>query len=220
MRLKSVFLAIVLMGLLTSPAFAAGRWGHGNWYGPIAMHRGNSTVWQRLGLDILLASGVTTPGQADPRDTVTPPGGATQAAVACSNRPSNWAGPITHSNWVSLQADCTTNLSGGTNYTYSTTFNLPAVRPGVGIVGRVLADDSVTIQLNGHTIMAAGGNLGAASTFYSTDPTVFTAGTNTLTFTVYNVTGPSGLDYVAGIRTGGGPLFGHLGNHDPDDRGD
>jgi len=228
-RLRSFFLAILLMGVLTSPAWADGGHGrgngHGNWYsnffqkfhpgrgnGPWQVRNGQGTVF-----NIFLASGRATGGQADPNLTVTPPGGSSQAATVCSNLVPGWANPLAGSNWDSLQADCTTSLAGGANYQYSTTFTLPANRPGVAISGQVIADDSVVIQLNGNTIFTGGG-LVAATAFSSNNAAFFTTGTNTLTFTVNNVTGPSGLDYVATVQAGAGQALGQRrGNDDRDD---
>jgi hypothetical protein len=153
--------------------------------------------------NLFLASGQADAGQIDPNVTVIPPGGSSQAAIVCANIPGAWASPLAHSNWISLQADCTTSLANAANYQYSTTFTLPAHHPGVSIAGNVLADDSVTIQLNGNTIFTGGG-FTSPTPFSSNNPAFFTTGTNTLTFTVYNVTGPSGLDFAARVHAGRG----------------
>jgi len=217
MKIKALFLAIVLTGVVTSPAFAAGGHGRGPWSAPPPWSNGHGKNWHGRGASIVLASGMVPVGQADPRTSVTPSGGSSQSAIACSPLESGWASPLGRSKWVSLQADCRTALAGPSDFSYSTTFSLPTNRPGLSITGQVLADDSVTIQLNGHTILDNAGSLGSPTTFSSNDSTIFTSGTNTLTFIVHNVTGPSGLDYVAAVHPGHGRAFGQRDDDDDDD---
>lgn len=206
-RITSLFFALLLTGVLVSPALADNGHGHGRWHGPIWGYNGQANEnGQGRSFNAVLVSGSAAAGQADPNVTVTPAGGTSQSAVVCATTPTPpWANPLPHSNWISLQADCTTSLANSTNYQYTTTFTLPANHPGVWISGRVLADDSVTIQLNGNTIFT-GGNFSSATSFSSHNAAFFTTGTNTLTFTVNNVTGPSGLDYVARVHAGRGLL--------------
>jgi hypothetical protein len=83
-------------------------------------------------------------------------------------------------------------------------------------MGQVLADDSVTIQLNGTTIFTGGG-FTSPSTFSSTDSSLFQGGANSLTFIVNNVTGPTGLDFVAHVQAANRSA---RGNHSQDDNGD
>jgi hypothetical protein len=213
-RLQSLILAVLLLGALTSPAWADDdHQGQGNGNG-LALgrifHRGEDSV------ALTLASGRAAGGQADPRVPVTPDGGSSQSAVVCSNVPDEWAGPIRASHWVSLQADCTADPGDSTNFTYSATFNLPPNPTSVRIMGQVLADDSVTIQLNRTTIFTGGG-FTSPSTFSSNDSSLFQGGTNTLTFIVNNVTGPSGLDFVAHVQAANRSA---RGNHSQDDNGD
>lgn len=189
MKLKSVVLAILLMATLVSPAWADDGQGQDNGHGRNVF---NARFNRRL------VSGNAAAGQADPNVSVVPPGGSSQSAVVCSNITPPWAGALGGSNWVSLQADCTTSLADGKNFPYSTTFSVPSTN-GVSISGNVMADDSVTIQLNGNTIFVGGG-FTAPTAFSSNNAAFFVAGTNTLTFIVYNVTGPSGLDYVARVH--------------------
>lgn len=210
MKLTSLFFAFVLFGVLTSPAWAADWSGGGVWNA--AGFRGNGHGRGNL----VLASGIAPAGQTDPRTAVT---SSNQSAVACSNIQSGWAHPIGRSNWVSLQADCTAGLGVG-DYTYSTTFNLPANRPGQSLSGLVLSDDSVTIQLNGHTILNNGGNFVTPTAFSTSDSTFFNTGSNTLTFIVHNSGGPSGLDYVARVHPGRGNANAQQSDDDNDDSGD
>lgn len=217
-RLWSLFLAVILMVVLTVPAWADGGHGNGDWHGPIGWNDGNwnGPAWWNNenghgptdhgrgnphGVDVRLASGIGHNGQNDSRVSVVPPGGSSQQAVICSTTPSAWATPIGHTDWLSLQADCTTGLAAGATYVYSTTFRLGNNRPNVSISGSVLADDSVTIQLNGNTIFT-GGNYTTATSFSSNNAAFFTNGVNTLTFSVANAGGPSGLDFLARVQTG------------------
>jgi len=228
-RLRSFFLAILLMSVLTSPAWADGGHGNGKGNGDSSFFqnfhpgRGNGR-WKARNFrgpvfSIFLASGRATGGQLDPGVTVIPSGGSSQQATVCANLTPGWANPLAGSNWDSLQADCTTSLAGNVNDQYSTTFNLPANHPGVSISGNVLADDSVTIQLNGNTIFSSGGGYGTPTAFSSNNAGFFITGQNTLTFTVNNVTGPSGLDYVARVQAGPGQAVGQHRN-DNDNDGD
>src|SRR5690242_19246709 len=115
MKLTSLFFAIILVGVLTSPAWAADWPGGAAWNAPGFWSNGHGH-----GANLRLASGAAPAGQADPRTAVT---SSNQSAVACSKIPSGWAHPIRHSKWVSLQSDCTVSLNAG-DYTYNTTFNL------------------------------------------------------------------------------------------------
>jgi hypothetical protein len=209
-RLRSFLFAVLLLGALTSPAWADSDQNpdHDLRFGRVVV--GDNVV------ALTFASGRAVAGQADSAISVTPAGGTSQSAVSCSSLPSVWADPLARSNWVSLQADCTTALADSTNYVYSTTFTLPPNHVAARIDGRVMADDSVTIQLNGTTIFAGGG-FTSPSSFSSNDSSLFLAGTNTLTFIVNNVTGASGLDYVARVEAVRHfPIF----THDRDDNGD
>jgi hypothetical protein len=190
-RLQSFLLAFLLFGAVTSPAWADNDRGNPD-RGRVFSQ--NDNIFAHV-----LASGRVPAGQADSAITVTPTGGSSQSAMACSTIPSAWAGPLRGSRWVSLQADCTTSLADSTNYVYSTTFNMPPNHDAARISGQVIADDSVTIQLNDTTIFTGGG-FGSPTTFSSNDSSLFVAGTNTLTFTVFNVTAESGLDYVARVE--------------------
>ncbi|MGH2458056.1 MAG: hypothetical protein ACRDIY_04235 [Chloroflexota bacterium] len=236
-KLWSLFLAVLLMVVLTVPAWADGGHGHGNQHGPASWDAPGPASWSWNGpaawgpnepswghwqgpgwwanwlrrfrhdrnnrgeLGLGLASGIGPSGQADSRISVVPPGGSSQQAVICSNLPSGWAAPIAHSNWISLQADCTTGLAAGATYVYTTTFNLNNQRPNLSISGNVQADDSVTIQLNGNTIFTGGG-FTTATPFSSNNAAFFANGANTLTFSVYNAGGPSGLDFSASVQAG------------------
>jgi len=194
MKLRALLLAALLLGLLTSTVWADD--GHGVGRGHKQQEREAAAVY-----NLRLASGLAAPGQPDPNVTVVPPGGGSQAAVVCTNRPDAWAGRLWGSNWISSQADCTASFASSADYQYGTSFALPASAGPARISGWVLADDSVTVQLNGHTIFAGGGFREPAS-FASDDSTLFNTGVNTLTFTVHNLVGPTGLDFVANVRAG------------------
>lgn len=241
-KLWSLVLAFLLMVVLTVPAWADGGHGHGDQHGPVWWNSGswNGPAWWNMGnwrdffgrgrgnphnVNVWLASGIGPTGQNDPRVTVVPPSGSSQQAVICSvpsgaTAPNGWAAPINRTHWISLQADCTTGLSAGATYVYTTTFSLKNNRPNVSISGSVMADDSVMIQLNGNTIFNNGGGFTSASSFSSNNPSFFQSGNNTLTFSVFNAGGPSGLDFLASVQTGR-QNGGNSGNHgDSDDDGD
>jgi len=213
-KLWSLFLAVLLMMVLTVPAMADGGHGQHGLHGPVSWSSwwnnrcgpGNRGRGNPHDVNIRLASGIGQNGHSDPRVTVVPPGGSSQQAVTClipsgTAAPNGWGAPIGRTDWISLQADCTTGLAAGATYVYTTTFTVGNNRPSVSISGNVMADDSVTIQLNGNTIFTGGG-LASPTSFSSNNAAFFTSGVNTLTFSVYNAGGPSGLDFVANVQTG------------------
>ncbi len=236
-KIWSLFLAIVLMIVLTVPAWADN--GHHGWNGHGPVSWGNQFgpgVFGPFGpfgfpgrgrhnrfINIGLASGIGPDGQADPHVTVVPPGGSSQQAVICSSTPTPpWAIPIGRSEWISLQADCTTGLAAGATYVYTVQFNLPNNFQNPSISGNVLADDSVNILLNNNNIFSGGG-FTSASSFSSNNASFFNSGTNTLTFSVYNAGGPSGLDFLARVqatRQHGGNNQGDNTDNDNDNDGD
>jgi hypothetical protein len=128
-----------------------------------------------------------------------------------------WHPAIGGSNWVSFDAG--TGPTSGVvvpngDYIYSTTFNV--VGEEVGGIGSlsVLADDTVSIFLNGNLILQSAGPMGSNNSYATCSDvgpncitplnfnfTGFTAGLNTLTFDVKQVNGVNqGLDYF-GIIT-------------------
>lgn len=116
------------------------------------------------------------------------------SAVGCSPTASVWAGAISGTKWIGRQSDCSAGAAVGT-YTYSVAFDMPSGASNQQLSGSVMADDNVTVQLNGNTIFGNGGGFGSASSFSTTNASQFTTGTNTLTFTVPNSGGQSGLDF-------------------------
>ncbi len=178
-----VMVSVLLLGLL--PSMVSADEGHGRDWGSDEISSQSS-----------LASGVSAV-------TVIPPGGSSQGAVGCSNLASGWAAALAGSNWISTQADCAAGLAVG-DYQYSTSFNLSSNAAPLSISGSIMADDSVIVQLNGHTVFS-GGTWTATSSFSSDDASLFNAGTNTLTFLVHNVGGPTGLDFVINVSSGAGP---------------
>ncbi len=184
--LFALLLAIVPSVALADPGNGNGRWSHEDADG--------SSV------SIDLASGLAALGQVDPNVTVLPAGGTSQSAVVCSARPGSWAAPLQDTNWISTLADCNASLSA-IDYTYTITFNLASNSGPLRLDGSVLADDSVIVRLNGHDLFNGGG-FAQSSSFSTADSTWFVTGTNSLTFVVHNVTGPSGLDFRASVRGG------------------
>ena len=175
--------AVLLAALLVPTAWAHHRDGHG--HGPdddVSIRRasGSSVV------------------------TVTGPGisGSTEA-VPCTTVPASWASPIGDTKWVSSVANCTDVPVG--DFTYSTTFSLGSdlsALTNLRLDGQVLVDDTVTVQLNGHTVFA-GGNASSATAFATTERSWFGPGTNTLAFIVHNSGGASALDFVATVTADG-----------------
>ena len=153
------------------------------------------------------------------RVSVSGPGiDGSRAAVACTTRPSTWAAPVATSRWVGSMADCGSLPAG--DFTYSTTFALPAdLSPlrDLRLNGMVAADDTVTVQLNGHTVFS-GGFWTTATEFATTERSWFTPGTNTLAFVVRNNGAASGIDFGAALSaTTTMPILQLIDDDDDDD---
>ncbi len=199
MRLRALLLAALLLGALAPTAWA--EQGHGR--------QGDSRHVARAAdasFSVRLVS--------DANVAVIPPGGSSQAAVVCASVPAEWARPVTGSRWISTQADCTASFPANADYQYSTSFTLPADVSPVVISGWLLSDDGVTVKLNGNTLFS-NGSFRQAQWFAVSNPGGLQAGTNTLTFTVHNVVGPTGLDFRIDVRAGSGAtaLPGEATNH-------
>jgi len=108
--------------------------------------------------------------------------------------PGYWMAPSATSKFISPFVD-TVDPSGNGTFTYTTTFGLgPEVNlAGVQLVIRYASDNQmVGITLNGQTV--AGVTAGSYSAFTSVTVTSsFVTGTNTVSFTVGNAGGPTGL---------------------------
>jgi hypothetical protein len=138
---------------------------------------------------------------------VTPPGGSVQTALTCTNIPSAWAAPLGGSHWISTNSDCTMGVAGG-NFTYTLSFTLPSGATNLDLKATVMADDSVSVALNGNGIGSGTTNATTSAAFETTSGFV-TGGTNNLTFTVNNASGPSGLDFTATLTGSGTCSQGH-----------
>jgi len=131
----------------------------------------------------------------------------TPGATTCTATPGGWAAPVGGSQWISSHADCAVGVDTA-DFTYTTAFTLPGDLSGQGVSlsGSVLADDGVTVWLNGvnaHQLFAGGG-AGAVGTFSTGDATLFRGGQNTLQFVVHNSGGgASGLDFVVTVTAPG-----------------
>jgi hypothetical protein len=202
MRLRALVLAVVLLGLLTSTAWAD------NGHKGGVKHRDLAQPIQATdeAVFLTLSSGRAAPRQLDPTVTAIPPGGTSQAALVCANAPDAWARPLAGSRWISVQADCEWFLAPAGTYQYSIGFQVPANTSGLRLSGSVLADDSVTVQLNGQTLFTGGG-FKERSSFSSDGSTALSAGPNTLTFAVNNLYGPTGLDFVVHVYSGSTAAF-------------
>ncbi len=129
--------------------------------------------------------------------SVTPPGGSSMTALTCSTIPAGWPSAFSGSQWISTNADCTTGVSTG-SFTYTFSFTLPGGASNLALNGSLMVDDSASITLNGNGVSLSGPNGFGVSTF-STTTGFNVGGSNTLTFTVNNAGGPSGLDFVASV---------------------
>jgi hypothetical protein len=141
----------------------------------------------------------------------------TQEAVRCTTVPGSWVSPMTSTYWIGTAANCGDAASG--DFTYATTFSLGsdlAPLANLKLEGQVLADDTVTVQLNGNTVFA-GGSAGSATSFLTTERSWFTTGTNTLSFVVHNAAAASGLDFTASVTATGAAVTNGPADRDDDD---
>jgi hypothetical protein len=123
---------------------------------------------------------------------VTLPSGGSSAVYTCTTLP--WSLTIPQTQWISPNANCTANEPTGI-YMYKMFFT---VTPGVSNIllsGWVQADDSVTVTLNGTTVPLTPSTFGSN---FQMNSGVHTGNTNpnTLIFTVNNISGPTGLDFM------------------------
>jgi Fibronectin type III domain len=116
-----------------------------------------------------------------------------------------YSNDISGAQWITAApaGACASNAAVNQVTTYTTTFTLPAGYTTPGISGSFYADNVGVVAVNGHQIAAqSSGDLPAnyqspATTFSSSDPSIFNQGSNTLTFTVTDLGSVTGLDYAA-----------------------
>jgi PEP-CTERM motif len=180
---------------------------------------------KKLALSLVVAGSFVMAAQADSitqldssaTETTNNSGSATQNISPNSG----WAGPLAGSSWVSFANTGSTSTPGfkvvpnGTAVTFTDTFNLASTPTGAWL--QVLADDTASVVLNGTTIYAAALNgtyptcsakpigclINTEGVFNLSQLQPYLhAGTNTLSFTVYQQAGASyGLDYSGQITT-------------------
>ncbi len=108
-----------------------------------------------------------------------------------------WMAPSANSSWITPMVgsgNTGSNSAAGGNYTYSTTFDLTGFETGSAVInGLVSADNSVTsVLINGNAIsFSTHSDYSSFASFTVTSG--FVAGVNTLSFVVYNESGPTGL---------------------------
>jgi hypothetical protein len=143
--------------------------------------------------------------------SVTLPSGSSNPVYTCTN-PLPWSYTIPNTQWISPNATCTTSAAAG-NYVYKMFFTVTPAATNIRLSGGVQADNSVTITLNGNPVPLTPSTFGWD---FQTTSGFFTGNTNanTLTFTVYNGSGPTGLDFHWGVSwinpVVGGPPVGLL----------
>jgi hypothetical protein len=110
-------------------------------------------------------------------------------------------GSIPGASWISGNAS---GLFLPSTLTFRVTFTLPAGFLNAGLEGTLLADDTVSVRLNGNQIFA-GGTFNSTSSFATTNQAYFKSGLNTLDFVVTNPPAgnpeynPLGLDFIATV---------------------
>ena len=189
---------------------------------PPASKEQTATTSDALTITGLFRTGVDDLGAQLPLGTVDPHYKVSSTDVRCASTnamttartllspPTSWINNISPANWIS----CQTNGNGDnlTDYTYTTSFTLPAGVPPstVTISGLWACDDYCSIVVNGQDTGVISQNpnfnpsppqpgiLPAPTTFVvPAGSTVFRNGINTLQFVVHNVTGNQGLQIVS-----------------------
>jgi hypothetical protein len=198
MRVSPVVLAALLVALLAPTAVADE--GHGRGRG----HDDDRSSQSVARVSINLASGRAAAGASDPNVLVTLPGASSAAAaVVCSSQPGIWAAALRGTAWISPTASCPNDQAAG-QYRYDIPFSVPSGSTGLRLTGSALSDDTLNVQLNGHTVnLSSGSGLSfvTRSTFETSDQSAFQSGTNTLSFFVNNSVGQTGLDFRARVTT-------------------
>ena len=189
-----LLLAVSAAVVSAEPANSQGH-GHG--------HAGQHASSSGMTASSPLASGLAGAGSNDPNVVVTRPGaGSSTAAVVCSSKPDGWAKPLNNSDWISTGADCAATRDAG-QYRYDSKFNVSNGTTGLSLSGSLLSDDGVVgVVLNGHALSLNGsGGATSPTTFSTTDQSFFLVGTNTLSITVNNLSGATGLDFQARVHS-------------------
>jgi hypothetical protein len=126
-----------------------------------------------------------------------------------------WHSALGSSSWVSFNAatgPTSSLVAPNGDYIYHTTFNIASAASDIGTLS-VLADDTVSIFLNGTLILASAGPMGSSNSYVKCSDvgpncitpltfnfTGFTTGLNTLTFDVKQVNlANEGLDFSGSI---------------------
>jgi hypothetical protein len=129
--------------------------------------------------------------------TVTPSQNGSGNGFNPANVNSSWLGANTTSRWITPTNNGTATIAAGT-FQYSLVFAIASgFNPATAsFSGRFAVDNTVdAIRLNGNLISGSGGTFTGWSNFFANNG--FVNGSNTLTFTVRNLTGgganPSGL---------------------------
>lgn len=106
-----------------------------------------------------------------------------------------WFNPNTsgnNSNWVSVTTDASASQAA-TDFVYTTTFDLTGYTyKGITLTGEFAADNSAVVSLNGTNIGTVSG-FSSLTGFSTSNLALFLPTVNTLTFTVTNGGGPTGL---------------------------
>src|SRR5262249_44103304 len=180
MRVPSLLVSVLMLFSLVVPTVAADE-GHGRGHG-----RGDRDDRTISAATIHLASGRASRGRSDPNVKVTRPGSSSSnSAAVCSSTPSSWSS-LRGAAWISPIASCTTDQDQG-EYRYEITFNVPSGSTNLRLTGSVLADDTVSVQVNGQSVNLSSGSGSAfatTSTFDTGTSNALREGSNTLTFLV------------------------------------
>jgi len=188
---------LMAMSAAAVSAEPADSQGHGHGHAQQHASSSGATVSSRV------ASGLAAGGSNDPNVMVIRPGaGSATAAIVCSSKPDAWAKPLNDSDWISTAADCTATRDAG-QYRYDIKFNVSSGTTGVSLSGSLLSDDNVVgVALNGHALALNGsGGPTSPATFSTTDQSFFVVGANTLSITVNNASGATGLDFQARVQS-------------------
>lgn len=134
----------------------------------------------------------------DSKVSVTGPGlPSGQMAKTCAPPSGAWLTSASEAQWISVDPACAGTRAAG-EYVYSTTFELPEIFSDVLLTLESIADDDLTVLVNGTEISS---HSGITETAYAeaSDQALFKAGTNTMTFKVKNLAGATGLWFEGSV---------------------
>jgi hypothetical protein len=150
---------------------------------------------------LTLVSGAGLIGGKDAANPVSTNGGVTFTPANIVPAHPSYAVPLPGSNWIAPPV----SVAYGSSSIYRTTFTLPAGFSAPSLTIQVHSDNYAIIRVNGNVIGSqppleiASNFRDPVESFTTANPAHFQAGVNVLEIQVVNFSGPTALDYRAGV---------------------